>query len=417
MARTDQRDPPDRIIVDEERGETLRQYEPHRLKANSLGTGSNAGEDAATSASFGREAGLNGTDAASNRNFGPDDPRPSSKSRSRRHRNFHGLMSTVEFLALMRPPDYLVDGLLLRGAAYTLTGNTGHAKTLIALLMAIKVARADWFCGKKCKQGTVAFFCGENPENVMVQFYSLCRDLEVAPATLPIVWHRGVFNLDQAREQTRRALATYGDLALCIYDSLQAFFRGEDDSQNMPMLDTAIDFRDLSEGHPNRPTSLILAHPVKNASRDNLLPRGGSAITNELDGNLTSWLDGETNIVTLHWHGKIRGVPFEPIKLETLVVRPEGLVDADGNQMPCTVVRPLLASREAELTQQSNARGIAILSAIKTTPAIKQGELARLVGVGRSTVQREIAALKKKKWLRDYAGRFKLTKEGENALD
>ncbi|MER9936124.1 AAA family ATPase [Mesorhizobium sp. M0088] len=337
--------------------------------------------------------------------------------RSRRNRDFHDLMSSAEFVALMRPPDYLIDGLLLRGAAYTLTGNAGHCKTLIALLLAIKVARGDWFCGRKCKQGTVAFFCGENPENVMVQFYSLCRDLEIDPQMLPIIWHKGAFDLDGALKKARAALASYSDLALCVYDSLQAFFSGEDDNQNMAVLAAAIDFRNLSEGHPNRPTSLILAHPVKNASRDNLLPRGGSALTNELDGNLTCWLDGERNVVTLHWHGKIRGVPFDAIKLETKVIKPEGLVDADGNQMPCTIIRPLLDSREAELTQQSNAREIAILQAVRVSPTIPQTQLASLLGVGRSTVQREIAALKKKKWLRDYSGRFKLTKEGETALE
>ncbi|RWK11856.1 AAA family ATPase [Mesorhizobium sp.] len=347
----------------------------------------------------------------------PDHRQSRAAKHRRRNRDFSGLMSSAAFIALMRPPDYLIDGLLLRGAAYTLTGNAGHCKTLIALLLAIRVARGDWFCGRKCRQGTVAFFCGENPDNVMVQFYSMCRDLEIDPETLPIIWHKGAFDLDGALKKTCAALAAYPDLALCVYDSLQAFFSGEDDNQNMAVLAAAIDFRTLSEGHPNRPTSLILAHPVKNASRDNLLPRGGSALTNELDGNLTCWLNGERNVVTLHWHGKIRGVPFDAIKLETQVIKPAGLVDADGNQMPCTVVRPLLDSREVELTQQSNAREIAILQAVRASPTIPQTQLASLLSVGRSTVQRQLEALKKKKWLRQYPTGFKLTKEGVTALE
>ncbi|MGO4841453.1 AAA family ATPase, partial [Rhizobiaceae sp. 2RAB30] len=128
------------------------------------------------------------------------------------------------------------------------------------LMLAIKVARGDWFCGRKCKQGTVAFFAGENPENVKVQFYSLCSDLKVDPRTLPIIWHEGVFDLDRARDLTRKELAVRPDLALCVYDSLQAFFAGDDDSQNIQMLDTAIDFRVMAEGHRNRPAGLILAH-------------------------------------------------------------------------------------------------------------------------------------------------------------
>ena len=41
----------------------------------------------------------------------------------------------AEFLAGFVPPDYLVDGVLQRGYVYSLTGQTGHAKTAIALLL------------------------------------------------------------------------------------------------------------------------------------------------------------------------------------------------------------------------------------------------------------------------------------------
>ena len=191
----------------------------------------------------------------------------------------------------MQPPDYLAAGLLLRGSTYTLTGNTGHCKTLIAILLSIRVAQGDWFCGRKCKQGTVVFFAGENPDNVRVQFYGMCDDLQIDPYDLPIVWHEGVCDIAKEREKIWWRISEYPDLALVCFDSLQAHFMGDDDSANMPMLNLAVDFRSLTEHHPNRPAGLIVAHPIKNASRDNLLPRGGSAITNELDGNLTAWLD------------------------------------------------------------------------------------------------------------------------------
>ena len=137
----------------------------------------------------------------SNRNYGPQ-----GDSR-RRSRDFRGFLTSASFLEQMKPPDYVVADLLLRGATYTLTGNTGHAKTLIALLMAIRVACGDWFCGKKCRQGTVAFFAGENPENVRMQFYAMCCHLSVDPKTLPIVWHAGAVDLDRAKQKTRGALA------------------------------------------------------------------------------------------------------------------------------------------------------------------------------------------------------------------
>ncbi|MGO4840535.1 hypothetical protein AB4144_50635, partial [Rhizobiaceae sp. 2RAB30] len=134
-----------------------------------------------------------------------------------------------------------------------------------------------------------------------------------------------------------------------------------------------------------------------------LLPRGGKSLTNELDGNLTCWLDDEKGLVTLHWQGKFRGAPFDPIKLEAVLVRPEGLVDGDGNQMPCTIVQQMGEARESELTRESDDREMAILHAIKENPKAGQRDLVSLSGVKRTTFQRGINALKKKKWLRDYS--------------
>ncbi|WHO79694.1 AAA family ATPase [Rhizobium leguminosarum] len=354
----------------------------------------------------------------SNRDFGPRPdavPQGYGKGRRRRERPYQGLVSTQKFMERMQPPDYLVDGLLLRGRTYTLTGPTGHGKTLVALLMAIRISRGEWFCGRKCRKGPVAFFAAENPDNVRIQFFALCAEMGIEPETVDIRWHDGLFALDTAVAAVRSDLARCPDLAFCAFDSLQAFFQGDDDNANMAMLDLALDFRDLTAAHPNRPASMIIAHPIKNASKGNLLPRGGSAITNELDGNLTCWADN--GIVELHNHGKFRGVPFDPIKMELAVVKPDGLLDARGDQMGCTIVRPLPEGRESEILRQAGNREIAILEAIERSPDINQTALASLLSVGRATIQRDLDALTKKKWIRDYSGRKKIMAEGERALE
>lgn len=183
----------------------------------------------------------------------------------------------------------------------------------------------------------------------------------------------------------------------------------------MQMLDLAVGIRELTTGHPNRPASLVLAHPVKKASRDNLLPRGGSSILNEFDGNFTAWRDED--IVELHWQGKFRGAPFDPIKLEAVVIKPEGLIDARGDQMSCTVVRSLGPQREAEMTATGSSRLIRVLAVIRDNPGVTQSAIASAVGIARSTVQKDIGRLQKSKWLRDYDGKYVLTKEGEIALE
>jgi hypothetical protein len=353
----------------------------------------------------------------SNHNYRPlSDISPSGTSRERRFHNLKGFRSSADFGGSMLPPDYVVDGVIMRGSVYTMTGNTGHCKTLIALSMAIAVARGAWFCGRECQQGTVAFFAGENPENVKMQFRAMCWEMQVDWRTLDIAWHEGLVTISRAMDQTRAALRDYPNLALCVYDSLQAFFSGDDDSANVPMLEAARDFRLLTIDHPARPTGLILAHPVKNATRDNLLPRGGSALNNELDGNLTTWLDTGDNIATLHWHGKLRGAPFAPMKFENVLVKPEGLVNAKGDQMPCRVVKPLGNIRAAELAQTADAVLTKILAAIRDIEGITQRQIGVRVGVSVATVNRRMEELSKLKWVRSYRGRLVITNEGKKAL-
>lgn len=360
----------------------------------------------------------NGTDdnpqappADSNRNYKPNGP----NGKRRRGREFKGFISLAEFLDGMRPPDYLADGLVLKGSTYTLTGNTGHCKTLILILLAIKVASGDWFCGRKCKKGKVVFIAGENPDNVKVQFYAMCRELGVEYRSLDIIVHEGVFDLHEMREKVQDAIAKFPDLALVAIDSLQAFFMGEEDNANMAMLDLAIDCRQLTEPHPNKPTTIITAHPVKNAPRDGLLPRGGSALTNELDGNLTAWADGNT--VTLGWLGKLRGIPFDPITLEQAIVKPEGLVDAEGNQMPATIIKAMGETRASELVNEANRIKLAVLAAIRDKPDITQRDLAVKANTSRGTVRRTIDDCRKLKWLREYSGKYALTGEGKKTLE
>jgi len=353
-------------------------------------------------------------DAHYERAFRPTESATNSHAHSDSHL-FNGFISLTDFLAKMQPPDYVTDGLLLKGSTYTLTGNTGHGKTMITILLGLKVALGEWFCGRKCKRGTVVFFAGENPDNVRVQFYAMCTEMGIDHRTVSMVVHEGVFDLKKMRAKVRAAVAKYPDLILVIVDSLQAFFTGDDDNTNMAMLKLATDFRKLTEPHPNKPTTLITAHPVKNATRENLLPRGGSALTNELDGNLTAWADGK--MVSLHWLGKLRGIPFDPIQLEQEVVKPEGLVDAAGNQMPATIIKSLGESREAELVTEKHRVEIAVLAGYKANASISQRDLAAQVGASKTTVQRTAGELRKKKWLRDYSGKMVLTTEGEKALN
>lgn len=337
--------------------------------------------------------------------------------RNSKDHGFSGLLTSAEFMARWKPPDYTIDGVLMRGCVYTLTGPTNHGKTMLALLLAKSVAAGEGFAGRLCRQGSVAFFAGENPDNVRIQWRSLCSHYGIDPISLPIHWYEGTFSFQDAKEQVVKALQTLPNLSLWLVDSFQAYFEGEDDSHNIQMLDAAKNFRALSSLHPNRPPGVILAHPIKNPSRDQLMPRGGSSVTNELDGNLTLWRDGD--ISTFHWLAKIRGIPFDPMQFEHLLVQPEGMVDSLNRQMSGPILKPVMPERAKDLAKEERRRKIRILALIRENGRITHQEIANRLGntISRATVGRDVRTMIAAKWIKKYANRLVLTKEGNEVLE
>jgi hypothetical protein len=98
---------------------------------------------------------------------------------------------------------------------------------------------------------------------------------------------------------------------------------------------------------PGHPAVLVPTHPIKNAGRDNLLPRGGSAFLNEMDGNLSLWAEGERETTELYWAGKLRGPSFDPITFALEKGTCPDLVDAKGRLVP-SVWAYLADQRRAE---------------------------------------------------------------------
>src|SRR6202034_4946890 len=88
---------------------------------------------------------------------------------------------------------------------------------------------------------------------------------------------------------------------------------------------------------PGKPTVLVSEHPVKNAAEDNLLPYGGGAIFNEIDGNLTLWFDD--GHVKLDWN-KVRGPHFRPRFFVTQLCPSPDVVDDEGAMIMLPVMRP-----------------------------------------------------------------------------
>ena len=61
---------------------------------------------------------------------------------------------------------------------------------------------------------------------------------------------------------------------------------------------------------------------------DNLVPRGGGAYLNEVDGNLTA--QNTSHVVELPTQGKFRGADFAPIMFQLKTVTHDRLKDTKG---------------------------------------------------------------------------------------
>ena len=76
------------------------------------------------------------------------------------------LMSVADFAKGFVAPEFLVEGIVQRGYCYSLAAPTGTGKTAVALGLGFSVATGRPFGRARTERGRVAFFAGENPDDV-----------------------------------------------------------------------------------------------------------------------------------------------------------------------------------------------------------------------------------------------------------
>ena len=188
-----------------------------------------------------------------------------------------------------------------------MTGRTGSGKTAIALNIAASVALGKSIAGHDVDRGLVLYFAGENPTDVQMRWIAMAQQMGFDVNEVDVHFTCGVFDIREMFNKIAAEVRLIGDVSLVVIDTTAAFFRGEDENNNVQMGEYARLQRSLVD-LPGGPTVLALCHPTKGASEENLLPRGGGAYLNEVDGNLIVKNGG--SIVELHWQGKFRGPDF-----------------------------------------------------------------------------------------------------------
>lgn len=323
----------------------------------------------------------------------------------------------ADYIRSFAPPDYLIDGILITGRVYALTAMTGHHKTSWATYAALAVSCGDPIGSVPVKRGRVLYLSGENDEDQKARVLANASEFGLAPEHGYFTVLSGADAIGILKDEIPRETTSLGKIDLVIVDTSIAYFGGGDENGNIDMKRHASMFRDLSVNLGGA-TVLILCHPVKGASRDNLLPRGGGAFLNEIDGNLTLWRAGER--VTLHWQGKFRGPNFEPLEYQQKLVTLAGYKDSKGREIASVVIKPMSEVEIVRAAQAEWADENKVLYDLLHHPQHSMADIADCLGWKlangepyKSKVQRvmnelavdKLVALERKKWVLTATGK------------
>jgi AAA domain len=329
------------------------------------------------------------------------------------------IQSSATFIAAYVPPDYLIDGLLQRRYCYSFTGRTGDGKTAIALLIAAHVGTGRSLAGREVERGRVLMFAGENPDDVRARWLAMSQQLDFDPETIRVYFVPGRFKVSDLIQKIRGEAAELGDMSLLIIDTSAAYFEGEDENSNVQLGAHASRMRGL--GLPGGPTTIINCHPTKNATDDNLVPRGGGAFLAEVDGNLVCMRDD--TVVRLHWQGKFRGPDFAPITFQLRSVSHERLRDTKNRVITTVIAEPLSDAAEQDLAKAARGDEDRLLQAVAAAPKTSMAALALALGwltsknePHKSKVHRVLGRLKKEKLVTVERGEYMLTEKASKLL-
>jgi hypothetical protein len=273
------------------------------------------------------------------------------------------IQTSAEFVAGFVPPEYVLDGILQRRFVYSITGKTGAGKTAIMLLLAAHVALHRPIGDRSVEQGRVLYFAGENYTDVLMRWIAMAQQNDFEIDAIDVDFIPGSFKISEMMDVIRGDIEQLSDVTLILVDTSAAFFEGDNENDNKQHGEHARRLRSLTK-MPGGPCVVVACHPAKNASDDNLVPRGGGAFLAEIDGNLTARQDDSA--VEVHWQEKFRGPDFAPLTFQLRTVTHERLKTSTGRLLPTVVASHLSDLAREEVTKAVRSREDQLLAVLAT---------------------------------------------------
>jgi hypothetical protein len=316
-----------------------------------------------------------------------------------------------EFLREYTPIIYSIEDVLPSGAIYAVTARTGAGKTALCRGLTLSGITGKNLIGFDVEQGRVFYVVLENPADFRMKLaanaYVHGVDWSVLDPMLAIIDMR--LSHAELMEQLRVDAEENGPLRLGFYDTFQAGFSGAQFNANESGLKHAIDLRQLTT-LPGAPGVMVPAHPVKNATKDNLVPYGGGATVNEFDGNLTLW--AENGRIDFGWN-KARGPEPEKRFFWIDKLGSPDILDRNGRQPLLPVIRAMSTETADQRDQADANTGVALLRAMIAEPDATQAEWAKAIGRDKSRINRKLQKLKEFKLVEErLGGKWRVTPKG-----
>ena len=321
------------------------------------------------------------------------------------------------FVAGFRPPEYTIEGVLLRGYLYGITGKRNSGKTAIAVSLAACVGAGRPFGRHQSVVGRVLYLAGENPEDIRLRIKAYCVSMFLPEAFNNVTFVSRSFSITQHFEELMELSESVGGFDLVLVDGKTSFFSGDEENDNTQVYAQALELRSLTR-LVGLPSVVVLCHPNRAVdSAESLLPRGGSAFLNELDGNLTAWNSG--GVVSLS-QNKIRGADFEPVKIKLDVFVFPDIKTNFGTPITSVIAKPLDMNESELLEEQAESEENRLLALVNSNPKATLREWATLLGWNDrngqpmvSKVSRNLSQLKADKMVRKVRKNWKITTAGK----